>query len=113
MGAERRLDLRWARPDFARDAPFARAAFAGLDAAWQSDRGYRTADFAHEQLAVVVRDGLRDHLPSDATPYLAAALVEGFDGNPLGTTADPAASPTATAAPVASPTAATTPGASR
>ncbi|MFJ2946403.1 IucA/IucC family protein [Streptomyces sp. NPDC087226] len=69
----------------------ARAAFAGLDAAWQSDRGYRTADFAHEQLAVVVRDGLRDHLPPDATPYLAAALVEGFDGNPLGTTADPAA----------------------
>ncbi|MER6623801.1 IucA/IucC family protein [Streptomyces sp. NPDC000931] len=68
-----------------------RGAFAGFDAAWQSDRGHRTADFAHEQLAVVVRDGLRDHLPPGATPYLAAALVEGFDGNPLAATARPAA----------------------
>ncbi|WP_030869719.1 IucA/IucC family protein [Streptomyces sp. NRRL S-37] len=66
-----------------------RDAFAGSDAAWQSDRGHRTADFAHEQLAVVVRDGLRDHLPPGATPYLAAALVEGFDGNPLAATPDP------------------------
>ncbi|MFC5241241.1 IucA/IucC family protein [Streptomyces atrovirens] len=68
-----------------------RDAFAGSDAVWQSDRGHRTADFAHEQLAVVVRDGLRAHLPPDATPYLAAALVEGFDGNPLATTPGPAA----------------------
>ncbi|MFC8419608.1 IucA/IucC family protein [Streptomyces sp. NPDC057236] len=68
-----------------------RDAFTGLDAAWQSDRGHRTADFAHEQLAVVVRDGLRDHLPPGATPYLAAALVEDFDGNPLAATARPAA----------------------
>ncbi|MER7489038.1 IucA/IucC family protein [Streptomyces sp. NPDC126497] len=68
-----------------------RDAFAGLDAAWQSDRGYRTADFAYEQLAVVVRDGLRGHVPPGATPYLAAALVEGFDGNPLAATARPAA----------------------
>ncbi|WP_256979634.1 IucA/IucC family protein, partial [Streptomyces sp. NRRL B-24085] len=28
-------------------------------AAWLSDRGYRTADFAFEELAVLVRDGLR------------------------------------------------------
>ncbi|MFI1422705.1 IucA/IucC family protein [Streptomyces sp. NPDC020731] len=68
-----------------------RDAFAGSDAVWQSDRGHRTADFAYEQLAVVVRDGLRGHLPPGATPYLAAALVEGFDGNPLATAAAPAA----------------------
>ncbi|CAL9393730.1 IucA/IucC family protein [Streptomyces sp. Tu 3180] len=71
----------------------ARSAFAAFDgtAAWLSDRGHRTADFAHEQLAVVVRDGLRAHLLPGATPYLAAALVEGFDGNPLAAAADPAA----------------------
>ncbi|GGQ04417.1 iron transporter [Streptomyces griseomycini] len=70
-----------------------RSAFAALDgtAAWLSDRGHRTADFAHEQLAVVVRDGLRAHLLPGATPYLAAALVEGFAGNPLAAAADPAA----------------------
>ncbi len=59
------------------------------DGAWLSDRGHRTADFAVEQLAVVVRDGLRGHLPPDATPYLAAALVEGFDGDPLAATSRP------------------------
>ncbi|MFI8201668.1 IucA/IucC family protein [Streptomyces sp. NPDC085937] len=59
------------------------------DGAWLSDRGHRTADFAVEQLAVVVRDGLRGHLPPDATPYLAAALVEGFDGDPLAATPRP------------------------
>lgn len=55
------------------------AAFAAQDrpAAWLSDRGYRTADFAFEELAVLVRDGLRDHLVPGATPLLAAALVEG------------------------------------
>ncbi|KOV25169.1 IucA/IucC family protein [Streptomyces sp. XY152] len=68
----------------------ARDAFAESDAAWQSDRGHRTADFAHEQLAVVARDGLRGHLPPGATPYLAAALVEGFDGNPLAAAPRPA-----------------------
>lgn len=70
----------------------ARSALAAFDgpAAWLSDRGHRTADFAHEQLAVVVRDGLRAHLLPGATPYLAAALVEGFDGSPLAATADPA-----------------------
>ncbi|MFE9771938.1 IucA/IucC family protein [Streptomyces sp. NPDC005931] len=70
-----------------------RAAFAAFDgpAAWLSDRGHRTADFAFEQLAVVVRDGFRGHLLPGATPCLAAALVEGFDGDPLAATADPAA----------------------
>ncbi|KUN61370.1 iron transporter [Streptomyces canus] len=60
-------------------------------AAWLSDRGYRTADFAFEELAVLVRDGLHDHVRPGATPLLAAALVEGFEGSPLDATADPAA----------------------
>ncbi|GGX22649.1 iron transporter [Streptomyces malachitofuscus] len=51
--------------------------------AWLSDRGHRTADFAFEQLAVVVRDGLRGHLAPGTTCYLAAALAEGFPGDPL------------------------------
>lgn len=66
-------------------------AFATLPGAWLSDRGYRTADFAFEELAVLVRDGLRAHLTPGATPLLAAALAEGFDGSPLHRTADPAA----------------------
>nr|WP_106409796.1 IucA/IucC family protein [Streptomyces canus] len=60
-------------------------------AAWFSDRGYRTADFAFEELAVLVRDGLHEHVRPGATPLLAAALVEGFEGSPLDATADPAA----------------------
>ncbi|WP_280896181.1 MULTISPECIES: IucA/IucC family protein [unclassified Streptomyces] len=60
-------------------------------AAWLSDRGYRTADFAFEELAVLVRDGLRGHVRPGATPLLAAALVEGFEGSPLDTVDDPAA----------------------
>ncbi|MFH8978534.1 IucA/IucC family protein [Streptomyces sp. NPDC017890] len=60
-------------------------------AAWLGDRGYRTADFAFEELAVVVRDGLRDRVLPGATPLLAAALVEGFPDNPLARTTDPAA----------------------
>ncbi|MEU9579360.1 IucA/IucC family protein [Streptomyces chilikensis] len=52
-------------------------------AAWLSDRGYRTASFAFEELAVLVRDGLAAHLPPDSTALLCAALAEGFDGNPL------------------------------
>ncbi|MFF9109946.1 IucA/IucC family protein [Streptomyces sp. NPDC014805] len=68
-------------------------AFAALrgPAAWLSDRGYRTTSFAFEELAVVVRDGLRGALLPGATPLLAAALVEGFDGSPLAAAADPAA----------------------
>ncbi|MFF3482705.1 IucA/IucC family protein [Streptomyces sp. NPDC002701] len=87
----------------------------GGGAAWLSDRGYRTADFAFEELAVLVRDGLGEHVTPGSTPLLAAALTEGtagpydregtagpddrdgpdgsagFDGNPLDTLADPAA----------------------
>jgi siderophore synthetase component len=61
------------------------AAFAALPGpgAWLADRGYRTAGFAFEELAVLVRDGLRGHVLPGATPLLAAALVEGFDGSPL------------------------------
>lgn len=69
------------------------AAFAATStgAAWLSDRGYRTADFAFEELAVLVRDGLREHIVPGATPLLAAALVEGFDGSPLDGLTDPSA----------------------
>ncbi|KUN04691.1 iron transporter [Streptomyces yokosukanensis] len=68
-------------------------AFAGTGApaAWLSDRGYRTAAFAFEELAVLVRDGLRGHLLPGATPLLAAGLAEGFDGSPPAATADPEA----------------------
>ncbi|WP_327720212.1 IucA/IucC family siderophore biosynthesis protein [Streptomyces sp. NBC_00490] len=59
-------------------------AFAGGPAAWLSDRGYRTADFAFEELAVLVRDGFHGHLEAGATPLLAAGLVEGFEGSPSG-----------------------------
>ncbi|MFJ4554848.1 IucA/IucC family protein [Streptomyces massasporeus] len=69
------------------------AAFATFDGppAWLGDRGYRTAGFAFEALAVLVRDGFGDHLLPGATPLLAAALVEGFDGSPLDRSPDPAA----------------------
>lgn len=60
-------------------------------AVWLSDRGYRTAGFAFEELAVLVREGLHGHVLPGATPLLAAALVEGFPGNPLATAPDPAA----------------------
>ncbi|QOV34616.1 IucA/IucC family siderophore biosynthesis protein [Streptomyces ferrugineus] len=68
-------------------------AFAALDgpAAWLGDRGYRTAGFAFEELAVLVRDGLRDSVLPGATPLLAAGLVEGFDGSPLDAVRNPAA----------------------
>ncbi len=64
---------------------------SGGPAAWLSDCGYRTAGFAFEELAVLVRDGLRDHVLPGATPLLAAGLVEGFDGSPLERTTDPGA----------------------
>ncbi|KUN88816.1 IucA/IucC family protein [Streptomyces griseoruber] len=74
------------------DAAVTRA-FAALDgpAAWLSDRGYRTASFAFEELAVLVRDGLDGPVPPGATPLLAAGLTEGFAGSPLDTATDPAA----------------------
>ncbi len=59
-------------------------------AAWLGDRGYRTAGFAFEELAVLARDGLRRHVLPGATPLLAAALVEGFEGSPLDALTDPA-----------------------
>ncbi|KND33065.1 IucA/IucC family protein [Streptomyces acidiscabies] len=62
------------------------AAARALPGVWLSDRGYRTAAFAFEELAVLVRDGFGD---LTATPLLAAALAEGFDGNPLAATTDP------------------------
>ncbi|WP_329260659.1 IucA/IucC family siderophore biosynthesis protein [Streptomyces sp. NBC_01478] len=70
-----------------------RDAFAatGGPAAWLGDRGYRTADFAFEELAAMVRDGLHDHLLPGTTPLLAAGLVEGFEGDPLSAAADPGA----------------------
>lgn len=70
---------------------FAELGRAGSNAAWLADRGYRTAAFAYEELAVLVRDGLRARVEPGATPLLAAALAEGFDGSPVARTADPAA----------------------
>ncbi|MFI9544200.1 IucA/IucC family protein [Streptomyces sp. NPDC052016] len=73
------------------DAAVTRAfAAAGGPAAWLSDRGYRTAAFAFEELAVLVRDGLRGHLLPGATPLLAASLVDGLPGSPLASVTDPA-----------------------
>ncbi|MEN3583295.1 IucA/IucC family protein [Streptomyces sp. ZYX-F-203] len=73
----------------------ATAAFAALPeatgAAWLGDRGYRTADFAFEESAVLVRDGLSGRVPVGSTPLLAAALAEGYPGSPLADTDDPAA----------------------
>ncbi|MBW5486372.1 IucA/IucC family protein [Streptomyces bambusae] len=72
-------------------------AFAGLrartgsPAAWLGDRGYRTAGFAFEELAVLVRDGLGGRVRPGATPLLAAALAEGYPGSPLAAATDPAA----------------------
>ncbi|MEU3726869.1 IucA/IucC family C-terminal-domain containing protein, partial [Streptomyces sp. NPDC031705] len=63
----------------------------GSNAVWLSDRGYRTAAFAFEELAVLVRDGLRTGVAAGATPLLAAALAEGFTGSPLEAAPDPAA----------------------
>ncbi|MFB6848588.1 IucA/IucC family protein [Streptomyces sp. NPDC056373] len=67
------------------------AAFETLDgpSAWLGDRGYRTAGFAFEALAVLVRDGFAGRVLPGTVPVLAAALVEGFDGSPLDRAADP------------------------
>jgi siderophore synthetase component len=71
----------------------ARAAFAALPGgAWLSDRGYRTAAFAFEELAVLVRDGLAGRLAPGTTAVLGAALTEdtaAFPDNPLVRTAAP------------------------
>ncbi|MEU3145856.1 MULTISPECIES: IucA/IucC family protein [unclassified Streptomyces] len=83
--------LRLSRTDRATSEAFAASATADAPAAWLSDRGYRTADFAFEELAVLVRDGLHAHLLPGTTPHLAAALPEDYAGNPLATTPTPAA----------------------
>ncbi|MFC8953787.1 IucA/IucC family protein [Streptomyces sp. NPDC057101] len=74
-----------------RTDPLVTAAFAAMGgpAAWLSDRGYRTVDGLFETCAVVVRDGLARHLAPGSTAVLAAALAEGFHGNPLDRVDDP------------------------
>ncbi|MEV1167245.1 IucA/IucC family C-terminal-domain containing protein [Nonomuraea sp. NPDC049784] len=50
------------------------------------DRGYRSAELGRdggEALAVIVRDGLREHLRPGLTALLAAGISEGFPGNPI------------------------------
>lgn len=87
--------LRLRRTDEAATAAFAGAsagASGGASGGWLSDRGHRTADFAFEELAVLVRDGLHGHVPPGTTPFLAAALTEDtdvFPDNPLARAADP------------------------
>ncbi|MER7337019.1 IucA/IucC family protein [Streptomyces sp. NPDC000075] len=62
----------------------------GASAVWLCDRGYRTAAFAFEELAVLVRDGLRGRVLPGAVPLLCAALAEGYPGSPLEGAPDPA-----------------------
>lgn len=82
--------LKLRRTDAAVEAGFAELRRSGSGAAWLPDRGYRTAAFAFEELAVLVRDGLAAHAEPGVTPLLAAALAEGYPGSPLAGTADPA-----------------------
>ncbi|MGK5640787.1 IucA/IucC family protein [Streptomyces sp. URMC 126] len=74
-----------------RTDPLVTAAFAAMGgpAAWLSERCYRTVDGLFETCAVLVRDGLSRHLLPGTTAVLAAALAEGFDGNPLDRITDP------------------------
>ncbi|MET9958394.1 IucA/IucC family protein [Streptomyces sp. NPDC006326] len=86
-----RHDLRKLRAtDAATGAGFAGLRETGSNAAWLADRGYRTAAFAFEELAVLVRDGLHAQLEPGATALLAASLAEGRADGPLARTADPA-----------------------
>ncbi|MFD3549381.1 IucA/IucC family protein [Streptomyces sp. NPDC058655] len=71
-------------------AGFAALREGGSTAAWLADRGYRTAGFAFEELAVLVRDGLHAHVVPGAAPLAAAALAEGYPGSPLAGSPDPA-----------------------
>ncbi|MCA6091407.1 IucA/IucC family siderophore biosynthesis protein [Streptomyces sp. SCA3-4] len=83
----RRHELRQGR----RTDPLVTAAFAAMEgpAAWLSEPGYRTAHGLEETFPVLVRDGLDGHLLPATTAVLAAALTEGFDGNPLDRPIDP------------------------
>ncbi|MCY0941004.1 IucA/IucC family protein [Streptomyces antarcticus] len=83
--------LRLRGTDAAVEAGFAVLRRTGSTAAWLADRGYRTAGFAFEELAVLLRDGLHAHALPGATPLAAAALAEGWPGSPLAGAADPAA----------------------
>ncbi|MFQ6195316.1 IucA/IucC family protein [Streptomyces sp. NPDC000405] len=71
--------------------PLVTAAFRAMDgpAAWLSERGHRTVRGLEETFPVIVRDGLERHVVPGATPVLAAALTEGFDGDPLDGLSDP------------------------
>ncbi|MET9319256.1 IucA/IucC family protein [Streptomyces sp. NPDC003038] len=82
--------LKTRRTDAAVTAGFAALRRTGSKAAWLTDRGYRTAGFAFEELAVLVRDGLHAHVLPGTTPLLAAALAEGYAGSPLARTTEPA-----------------------
>ncbi|MEU6310997.1 IucA/IucC family protein [Streptomyces sp. NPDC047014] len=82
--------LKLRRTDAAVVAGFAALRRDGVSqAAWLGDRGYRTAAFAFEELAVLVRDGLHAHTRPGATPLLAAGLAEGYPGSPPAGAADP------------------------
>lgn len=77
-------DLRWIPPLARLLGPvFSDIASVFPGAAFLIDRGYRTSPESFEGLAVVVRDGLRQHVLPGVTPLLAAGISEGFDGNPL------------------------------
>ncbi|MBH1934394.1 IucA/IucC family siderophore biosynthesis protein [Streptomyces sp. AV19] len=83
----RRHELR----DVRRTDPLVVAAFRAMDgpAAWLGERGHRTVRGLEETFPVIVREGLDGHLLPGTTAVLAAALPEGFDGNPLDRLADP------------------------
>ncbi|KJY46102.1 iron transporter, partial [Streptomyces sp. NRRL S-444] len=81
--------LKLRRTDAAVEAGFADLRSSGSNAVWLADRGYRTACFAFEELAVLVRDGLHAQVEPGATPLASAALAEGFAGSPLAVTGDP------------------------
>ncbi|MFF5712937.1 IucA/IucC family protein [Streptomyces sp. NPDC012756] len=74
-----------------RTDPLVAAAFAAMGgpAVWLSEPGYRTARDFDETFPVLVREGLDEHLVPGAKAVPAAALAEGFDGNPLDRLADP------------------------
>lgn len=77
-------DLRWIPPLARLLRPvFADIASVYPGSAFMIDRGYRTSPDSFEGLAVVVRDGVRQHTLPGVTPLLAAGISEGFDGNPL------------------------------
>ncbi|MFC3895815.1 IucA/IucC family protein [Lentzea rhizosphaerae] len=77
-------DLRWIPPLARLLRPvFDDIASVYPGTAFLIDRGYRTLPDSFEGLAVVVRDGIRQHVLPGVTPLLAAGISEGFDGNPL------------------------------